>query len=737
MRQSAMSIRRVTYFLIFMLVSKTAAFCQTQPENLKVVWQPHYKQWLSFTDNRNSLYSHFINQAMDLSAKRDSEILKINSLEKWQERQELIKETLLELTGPFPSNNPLNAKTIRTIRKEGFRVEHIVYESQPGLLVTSSLFIPDSLKRGSKNPAIVYCSGHTVNSYRAIGYQHVILNLVKKGFIVFAFDPNGQGERIQYFDVATGKSIIGQATYEHSYPGAQAFISGNSQARYFILDGMRAVDYLLTRKEVDPLRIGITGQSGGGVQSAFIAAIDDRIYATAPQCFITSNKRLFQSIGPQDAEQIIFNGLARGIDHADFLAVRAPRPALLLGTTEDMFSIQGLRETAGEVELIYKAYGKEENFGKVEDAGRHGYTKKTREAMYAFFQKHLNNPGNSSDELTVPLSEDEMKITPTGQLSTSLGGETIFSRNAREAEDLAVNLEIARIDLEKHLSEVPGAARKLSGYLEPGQPRNAIFTGQIKREGYIIEKYFIEGEGGYIIPYLLMKPEKSNAKALIYLHPSGKEAEAGVNMEMEMFTRLGYTVLAPDLIGIGEMGPGDFLGDSRFDGIGYNTWFASVLVGKSIIGVRAGDVIRLARILHRENGINMVYGMARKEMGAVLLHAAAFESIFSGIALVEPFSSYMSIVNNRFYSPHFIDAAVPGALGSYDLPDLAASLAPARLLLAGVTDATGKAEDKEIIKKELEVIVRAYKEKNCPEDLEIIIGSHYADLNSKLKNWFE
>ena len=732
----AKSIKQAGFLLVLMLFSFNTTFCQSQAENLKVVWQPSYRQWLSFTDSRNSLYHHIMNQARELAEKRENEIRKINSLAAWQERQKLVKEKLLDLIGPFPERNPLNAKIIRVIKKEGFSVEHIIFESQPGLFVTSSLFIPVDLEKKGSKPAIIYCAGHTDNAYRAKGYQHVILNLVKKGFIVFAFDPNGQGERIQYFDPATRESMFGQATCEHSYPGAQAFITGNSQARYFILDGIRAVDYLLTRKEVDPSRIGITGQSGGGVQSAFIAAVDDRIYATAPQSFITSNKRIFQSIGPQDAEQIIFNGLAGGIDHADFLAVRAPKPAILLGTTEDMFSIQGLRETANEVALIYKAYGKEGNFGKVEDAGRHGYTTKTREAMYAFFQEHLNNPGNSSDEITDPLSDEEMKITPTGQLSTSLGGETVFSRNLSETADLATNLETARINIEKHLSEVPRAARKLSGYREPSEQKNAVFTGQIKREGYIIEKYFIDGEGDYIIPYLLMKPEISHNKALIYLHPSGKEAEAGVNMEMEMFTRIGYTVLAPDLVGLGEMGPDDFLGDSRFEGVSYNIWFASVLVGRSITGVRAADVISLVRILQQEKEINKVYGMAKKELGPVLLHAAAFEPVFSGIALVEPYSSYMSILSNRFYRPQFINSFVPGALRAYDLPDLAASLAPVKLLLAGVTDGNGKVEDKECIMKEMEIIGRAYEVKNSQENLEILIGSQYGDLNSLLKNWF-
>ena len=724
-------IYRCSGFLKFTLTLCALLFLsgfnlKAQVENLRVIWLPHYQQWLSFSDSRNSLYNHLIDESRLLLEKRNYEINQINSLPQWQQRQKAVKELLQEIAGPFSEKTPLNAKITRVIDKDSFRVEHIVFESQPGLYVTSSLFIPSFQGKKGKAPAIIYCSGHTDNAYRAKGYQHVILNLVKKGFIVFAFDPSGQGERLQYLDPATGESIFeGGPTHEHSYPGAQAFISGSSQARFFIWDGIRAVDYLLTRKEVDPARIGITGQSGGGTQSAIIAALDDRIYATAPQCFITSYNRIIQSMGPGDAEQVIFNGIARGLEHADLLAVRAPKPALLLTTTEDFFSIQGVRETSDEVSRIYKAYGKEENFGRVEDGGRHGYTKKTREAMYAFFQKHFNTPGSSADETVNTLTDEEMRITPTGQVSTSLGGETVFSRNRIETEKIAEALQNSRMDLTNHLPGVVVSAKKLSGYREPSEVKEHVFTGQVKREGYVIEKYFIDGDGDYIIPYLLWKPEKSNNKALIYLHPSGKAAESAAGGEIEWFVKNGFTVLAPDLLGLGEMGPGDYTqGDSNFEGISFNIWFVSVLNGRSIAGIRAGDVVKLARLLRKETGLNEIYGFARKEMSPVMLHAAAFDNSYTRIALLEPFTSYLSIVNNRFYRPQFIYNSVPGALKHYDLPDLAACLAPMKLVMAGVTDGNGKVTDTESINKDLEIIKRAYRSKSSERQLNIVTGEN-------------
>lgn len=705
-------------------------------EALDVNWQQgSYNKWLEFSDAENSIYHHLSDQVYNLLEKRTNEVNSINSLSEWQQRQSKLKETFAEIVGPFPERNPLNAKILRTVEKDNYYAEHIVFESQPGFYVTSTLFIPAGLKKNIKSPVVIYCSGHSADGYHNRSAQNMILNLVYKGFMVFAFDPVGQGERIEYPDPETGKSMLGGPTKEHSYPGTQTIISGSSQAMYMIWDGIRSVDYLLSRKDVDPERIGITGCSGGGTQSAFISALDERIYAAVPQCYITSYKRLFQSKGPQDAEQNMFNAIARGIDHADFLAVRAPKPALVMSTTEDFFSIQGARETVKEVSRIYKAYGKEDHFGMAEDMGPHGSTRKTREAMYGFFRKHFNNPGNTAEEEVEILTPEEIRVTPAGQISTSYKGETVFSINSAETESLIKKLEAARKDLDSHLPKVLEAAEKLSGYKQPAGFTEPALTGQIKREGYIIQKYFIYGEGEYIVPYLLMVPERPNGKALMYIHPSGKKIEASENGEMEWFVRNGFTVLAPDLLGIGETGPGDFKGDAYIDGYSHNIWYATMLIGRSVVGIRAGDIARLVMLLKSNNDINDIYGIAKKEMSPVLIHAAAFNPDIKRIALIEPYSSYRSVVQNHFYNSAFIHSTVPAALEVYDIPDLAAALAPRKLLLAGVTDGNSKISDQEAINKDLNVIKSSYQQKNSSAQLIIVTGGNLENLQVLYKDW--
>jgi dienelactone hydrolase len=675
-------------------------------------------EWIRFSDASHALYHHMAGETFHLLGKRAQLIADLHSLADWKVRQQRVGKTFMGIVGPFPKRTPLHARITKTVQGEGYMVEDIVYQSEPNFYVTGSLFIPDGVDEPA--PTVIYVSGHASKGYRA--FQHRILNLVKKGFIVFAYDPVGQGERLQYFNSKTGRSKRGDPTHQHSYPGAQAFITGSSMARYEIWDGICAVDYLLSRKKlVDPDRIGITGASGGGTQAAYIAAFDKRIYAAAPSNYITSFRRLLESVGPQDAEQNLSDEIAVGLDHADLLEVRTPKPTLMLTTTRDFFSIQGARETAHEVSQIYNAYGIPGRFDMVEDDAPHSYTRKNRKAMYAFFQKYLDNPGSSEDINVNPLPKKVLQVTHTGQVATSFPrGETVFSLNRKLARKEEKALQTSRKNLRQFLPKAVRAAKELSGYRAPDSVGSPIFTGRFQKDSYTIEKYFVMGEGSdYPIPYLLFVPDKPTHKALIYLSPAGKSAHLS---QEEWLAQNGVTVLAPDLLGVGEMAGSDYGGDSYIDSTNYNTWFLSILIGRSIVGIQAGDVVRLAKLLQKRKGINEVYGLARKRMGPVLLYAAAFDSSIAHIALIKSYSSYRSIVMTRYYKPVYILSCVAGALQAYDLPDLAASLAPRKLLIVDMRDGSGAPAGAKTIGKDTAIIKAAYQHNNALGQLTITSG---------------
>lgn len=687
--------------------------------------------WLQYSDATNSLYHFLTGEAFKLLDNRVEKVAKIKTRDDVLKRQVELKKAMWKNIGLFTEKTPLKTKITNSFEKDGYRVENIIYESLPGFYVTASLFVPGNIKKPA--PAILFCSGHSQIAYRRELYQLPLINLVKKGFIVLAIDPIGQGERSQYNPDSADSLFVNSSTKQHSYPSTQVLLTGKSVARYFIWDGIRGIDYLVSRKEVDPKRIGVHGLSGGGTQTAYISALDDRVAVSAPAGYITSYKRLFESIGPQDGEQNIYHGILDGIDHGDFVEVRAPKPTLIMATTRDFFSIQGARETYAEAKGIYRLLGKPDNIEMIEDDFEHGYTKKTREAMYAFFQKFLELPGSPIEEDVEYLTDKDLQKTPTGQLLTSLGGETVFSLNRKDAGELVEKLKSSRKNRDTYIPEILKSAKQLSGYREPVNDNEPVFTGRFQRKGYVIEKYFVKGEGDYVIPYLLMVPDKPNDKALFYLHPSGKAREAMQGGEIEWFVQKGFTVLSPDLIGIGEMGPGILTGDAFIGSTSYNLLYTSTLIGRSILGVMVSDVVRLTHLLKKREGINNIYGLAKKELAPVLLHAAAFEKDIDRIALVEPYSSYESLVMNQFYRPKFINGIVPGALTAYDLPDLAASLAPRKLMMINTTDANGNNADKEDIEKALEPVRTAYHSQKI-EKQQLIIAS--LKSNEKTDNFF-
>ena len=697
------------------------------------------KGHLGYTDIENSMYHYFLDQAEACWKVRETEIASLKTKQDWQQRQDKVKELLQDIIGPFPQKTPLNSKVLGVLKKQNYRIEKIVYESMPGNYVTACMFIPNN--RDGKTPAVIYCSGHSSNAFRSATYQRVILNLVEKGFIVLAFDPVGQGERLQYFDPSLGESLIGGPTLEHSYPGAQCFIAGRSLARYMIWDGIRTVDYLLSRKEVDPKRIGITGRSGGGTQSSYIAAFDDRIFAAAPECFITSLRRLWQTRGPQDAEQNFYAGISRGIDHADLLLAHAPKPALMITTTRDFFSIQGARETASEVRRGYQAFDADDNFMMVEDDNVHASTKKNREAMYAFFQKYLNLPGSSQDDDVTLLTDKELRVTSTGQVSTSLGGETIFSLNKKETAVQLADLENARNNNAAFLKDVRSRLGKLLEIPKDFKSLPVCFAGRYNRDDYSVEMFYTNGQGNYQIPFLLFVPKKNNRQEIIlYLDPKGKGDQAVPEKDIDKLVKQGFTVLAPDLLGYGETGPGEQCGDSynfKIGKISYNKWFTPICLGKSITGVQAADILQLVHYLklndqYKEYNISAV---AKDDLCTALLHAAVFEESIQRIALVNGYVSFASIVENRFYKPNFIPTTVPKALEFYDLPDLVALLAPRQLLYVNAIDHLGHRADSENVNKILEFAKKAYIEKTADDDLQIKQLQAYENEYEVLSGW--
>ena len=744
------SMRRLVFLIAGSLIllswahtgsTGSSSVVQTPPvtENLDV-----FHRWIRWNNPGSFLINHLIDLADGYHEIRDKEIAALRTREDWENRQELVRGKLMDLMGPFPGKTPLNPQITGTLYKDGYRVEKIVYESMPGLYVTGALFIPEGIDPGGA-PAILNFIGHNQIAFRAELYQIIILNLVKKGMIVFAIDPPGQGERVQYYDPEIEFSSIGYSVIEHCYAGNQVFLSGASIAKYFTWDGIRAIDYLLTRSEVDSSRIGVTGFSGGGTVTSFVSALDDRVSVSVPSSWATASKRQLETRGAQDAETELARSVAEGITFEDLLAVRAPKPTLMTFASRDQYlPLQGAREALWEVQRAYEAFGKKDNIRLVVDDYEHWMTPKLRIALYSFFMEHFGLAGDSGEEDIELLNPEDLQVTSTGQVTTSLNSRIIFDINRDETLKLMERLEESRNNNEDHRSTVIRKAMEISGYQPPNdEVIEPFINGRYRREGYTIEKFAVRGEGYYAIPMLIFIPDNRTEKypAVVYLHSQGKAAQAHPGGEIEELVRKGYIVAAADVSGVGEI--------SNTAARGMAAGYTGVLIGKSIPGIQAADIVRVVNYLKTRPDVysGNIGAVGIGDMGVPLLHAAAFDSSISNITLIGPLISYRSVAMNRYYRsglteragggvghPYEVDFdwGITGVLTGYDLPDLLACIAPRKVVLADIRDHMLEPASQELVKLETAFPARVYSSKNALENLNIV--SSFASLGT-LVDW--
>ncbi len=334
----------------------------------------------------------------------------------------------------FPTRLPLTPRRSDGNSATATAIEKVIYESRPQHHVTATLYLPDGK---GPFPGVLMPIGHSNNGKAAESIQRGAILLARNGMAVLAYDPIGQGERRQLLD-RQGKPAIPSGTTEHTLVGIGALLVGQNTATYRIWDGIRSLDYLASRPEIDARKIGCTGCSGGGTLTAYLMALDERIAAAAPSCYITSLERLFATIGPQDAEQNITGQVAAGMEHADYLTLRAPRPTLICAASRDFFDIQGTWTSFREAKLIYGLLGFGERVDLFESDSGHGFPRSQREATLRFMRRWLLDKDEALTETAFPIVKDaELQCTRTGQVLEDFKGKSVFHLNAERAEKLA------------------------------------------------------------------------------------------------------------------------------------------------------------------------------------------------------------------------------------------------------------------------------------------------------------
>lgn len=324
-------------------------------------------------------------------AERESAIAQIRTRADAERRRKWVRNKLLEIIGGLPDyRGPLNARITGTLTNPDYTLDKVIFESLPHYYVTANLYRP---KQPGRYPAVLMSAGHT--TLGKTESHRMAANLAAKGFVTLAYDPVGLGERMQAYDRRLGQGIAGCCANEHLQAGAQSLLIGQSVARYFIWDAMRAIAYLVSRPDVDPDRVGAAGCSGGGCLTTYVAALDPRVKAAAPACFINSLRVLFSGPYP-DSEMSLPRFLASGLDHADFLEVSEGTPWLIQATEGDFFTPAGVHPVYEEARRWYALYGRADKVQMFMGKGPHGTPLETREAMYAWMIRWLQ-PNSSTD----------------------------------------------------------------------------------------------------------------------------------------------------------------------------------------------------------------------------------------------------------------------------------------------------------------------------------------------------
>ncbi|HEX4810403.1 MAG TPA: alpha/beta hydrolase family protein [Bryobacteraceae bacterium] len=635
------------------------------------------------------LLTHVASRLNALAASWDEQRERIHTASDVETRNAYVRQKFKEMIHGYPERAALSPKTVAVHDRDGYRVENVMFQSLPDFWVTGNLYLPANTK--APCPGVISPCGHYPLARMDPEYQCVYVDLVKAGFVVLAYDPIGQGERRQYWNPQTGQTEVADGSvYEHSMPGHLLLLMGEDLTHYRVWDGMRAIDYLQTRPEVDPQRIACAGHSGGGTLTLFISALDERVKCAVVNEGGTANRwpiaiRSERQVGPADVEQNYFPGAKYGVDMPDLHIAIAPRP--LLALIEQYHP--AFNHAAGQIHSRYAQLGVADRFATGEANDPHAWTPKLRLATTQWLCRWLRDtPGPNREPDFAIEKQETLYCTPNGSLRYSQIGDTIFSLILKRQASLPPKREWTPAELKNELAML----LRYQGGATPLDPRLLVTT---PRKGYSVEKIEFLSEPGIYIPTWVFIPEQKAASYPCWLvfNDAGKQADGMEFGLYERLARMGQMVIACDVRGVGETNPphspaGEWPGEFRqlFDvetAITYMTWYAD----ESLFGMRVQDVIRsVDYALGRADVDKRKFRVAGKGAGALwVLCAAVLDERISDLTIEHGLLSYRSLARVDRYT-HPTGIFVPGILKHFDLPEVAAGLAGRTLTLVSPVD---------------------------------------------------
>ncbi|MBP5640445.1 MAG: prolyl oligopeptidase family serine peptidase [Victivallales bacterium] len=610
---------------------------------------------------------YYVERLRDMREKRRKILDGIKTREDAERYREYVR-SVIDKAFVKPEKVALEPVVTGRVQCEGYRIEKVRITSRPGIWVTMSLYIPDGL--AGKAPGVIATCGHALEGKGCVTYQEFAIRLARNGFIVLMVDPFQQGERDQYVNLKELGMAQGLCN-AHNMMGKQLDLLDDSFGSWRVWDNRCALDYLLSRPEVDAAHIGITGNSGGGTLTEWTFANDDRFTMAAPSCHVTSFLTNLENELPTDAEQCPTGVIGAGLEMVDLLFAQAPKPVKLLGQKYDFFERRGLQEAYEDLKKFYEHFGAGDKVELFIGPTQHGYSFHNQEAMVDFFRRQCGMAGEQLKIEPKTQTSEALFVLPEGNV-VKAGSRPIYELVGDMARDAAAKRRVPAT-----LAEWKAMVTNLLQLPErKGVPHFRIPRAYVDADKNVWSRYAIETEK-YGVRAILKKRLVDNcAQTLdveedvhVFLPNFSTETDAATNDWVKGLNP-GGALYAIDARGIGE----SMMEEERDNGFlqGYGTDFMmycfGTMFGESYFGRRVYDVLRTLDLLVAEGAKTIhLHGLG---MGALLALYSAL--LHDNVMSVEEHSSWETY--ESWITSSVIDlpssSVVRGVLNHFDLPDL-------------------------------------------------------------------
>lgn len=593
-------------------------------------------------------------------AVRDSMLRTFKSASDWELRAQTIRDSMVSWTGPLPERTPLKARVTGRLVRDGYTIEKVLLESRPNYLVSANLYVPSDLS--SPRPAHLNVIGHTQDGKANERYQRMSVAQVKNGFVVLTMDQMGQGER----GLLSSHRII----------GTQAFIAGSHVFNLMVWDAIRAIDYLVSRPEVDPDKICMTGSSGGGMMTTYVLPFDDRVAVAVPACNPnTWSDRVHANLAT-DHEQVFFGAFASSIDpRGDPLFTQTPKPLLLNTTTDDPLNPpRGVWDLNTWLYKSYSTHGVPEKITTSMVKAGHAYNQEQREITYSWMRRWtgLKSTNYWEEDITLEKEEDLWAATqgsvfnePQSKSPKDLVLEYMSENKANEEE---INSSAA---LEHHKTKMKELVLGVLNTNLLDVNASGSFKSKEMAGDMMIRSFELIPETGIVLPGVLLDPVQpaSELKVVLYLHEKGKsEILKDIDIVRELIQK-GYSICAVDLRGTGETSP-DMANK-----------FWDFLSGKPIFGQRVKDILTVLDWLKGPQVEARDVRFWGSGMGALYgAFAGVFSNDVSGFVFEEPLISFESVVQVE-EPAYYHEVILPGILEKFDMSQVYQAICPRQVLM--------------------------------------------------------